>query len=357
MRTARKNHVMEDKQAVITGGSMETYVIFEQQEAEGPVFVIMKSGESELLSPKLSPSSDTIDVNKNKNLNLESTNQTLTTVNDRMYVAGYSPSATNTPLLLSSTVSGEFAYGRASKVTGSFDCSSSLPVVTLLQQTPSNTNQHQSKSQQQQMNIENKFPGSISVLSISSDEEDINTKEIAQRILAELKTYGITQAVFAKRILGRTQGTLSALLQNPKPWSKLDFGKEIFRTMWRWLQKPEGQKMSLSRAQGNKTSCKQKVTYCTSIEEQMPTPKKRRFIFTDLQKRALQAIFKETQRPSKELQETAAMQLGLEPEIVQNFFMNARRRKWKNEERQSAPMREMSPKMEDDSGEDERLME
>ncbi|KDR18135.1 Homeobox protein onecut, partial [Zootermopsis nevadensis] len=66
-----------------------------------------------------------------------------------------------------------------------------------------------------------------------------------------------------------------------------------------------------------------------------PTPKKPRLVFTDLQRRTLQAIFKETKRPSKEMQVTIARQLGLEPTTVGNFFMNARRRsmdKWKDED-------------------------
>jgi hypothetical protein len=63
--------------------------------------------------------------------------------------------------------------------------------------------------------------------------------------------------------------------------------------------------------------------------------KKPRLVFTDIQRRTLQAIFKETKRPSKEMQMTIAQQLGLEVTTVSNFFMNARRRsmdKWKDQE-------------------------
>ena len=38
------------------------------------------------------------------------------------------------------------------------------------------------------------------------------------------------------------------------------------------------------------------------------------------------AIFKETKRPTKEMQATIAEQLGLKVSTVANFFMNARRR-------------------------------
>jgi hypothetical protein len=46
-------------------------------------------------------------------------------------------------------------------------------------------------------------------------------------------------------------------------------------------------------------------------------------------------VLKETKRPSKEMQVTIARQLGLEPQTVGNFFMNARRRsqdKWKDDD-------------------------
>lgn len=81
----------------------------------------------------------------------------------------------------------------------------------------------------------------------STDMEEINTKDLAQRISAELKRYSIPQAIFAQRVLCRSQGTLSDLLRNPKPWSKLKSGRETFRRMYKWLQEPEFQRMSALR--------------------------------------------------------------------------------------------------------------
>lgn len=88
----------------------------------------------------------------------------------------------------------------------------------------------------------------------SGQVEEINTKEVAQRITAELKRYSIPQAIFAQRILCRSQGTLSDLLRNPKPWSKLKSGRETFRRMWKWLQEPEFQRMSALRLAGKSSS-------------------------------------------------------------------------------------------------------
>ncbi|XP_071521824.1 one cut domain family member 2-like isoform X26 [Panulirus ornatus] len=172
----------------------------------------------------------------------------------------------------------------------------------------------------------------------AGEVEEINTKELAQRISAELKRYSIPQAIFAQRVLCRSQGTLSDLLRNPKPWSKLKSGRETFRRMWKWLQEPEFQRMSALRLAASMVTagfqaCKRKEEQ-QSHPDQQPAPKKPRLVFTDLQRRTLQAIFKETKRPSKEMQVTIARQLGLEPSTVGNFFMNARRRsmdKWKDD--------------------------
>nr|XP_057924730.1 one cut domain family member 2-like isoform X1 [Doryrhamphus excisus] len=159
--------------------------------------------------------------------------------------------------------------------------------------------------------------------------EEINTKEVAQRITAELKRYSIPQAIFAQRILSRSQGTLSDLLRNPKPWSKLKSGRETFRRMWKWLQEPEFQRMSALRL----AACKRKEE--DRGRERNQVPKKQRLVFTDLQRRTLVAIFRENRRPSKEMQLTISHQLGLELSTVSNFFMNSRRRcpdRWDVEE-------------------------
>nr|XP_033785113.1 one cut domain family member 2 [Geotrypetes seraphini] len=162
----------------------------------------------------------------------------------------------------------------------------------------------------------------------SGQLEEINTKEVAQRITAELKRYSIPQAIFAQRVLCRSQGTLSDLLRNPKPWSKLKSGRETFRRMWKWLQEPEFQRMSALRL----AACKRKEQ--EPNKERNNSQKKSRLVFTDLQRRTLFAIFKENKRPSKEMQITISQQLGLELTTVSNFFMNARRRsleKWQDD--------------------------
>lgn len=85
--------------------------------------------------------------------------------------------------------------------------------------------------------------------------EEINTRDVAQRIITELKRYSIPQAIFAERVLCRSQGTLSDLLRNPKPWGKLKSGRETFKRMSRWLQEPEFQRMASLRLEGKTCLC------------------------------------------------------------------------------------------------------
>ncbi|EGT51202.1 hypothetical protein CAEBREN_28920 [Caenorhabditis brenneri] len=175
-----------------------------------------------------------------------------------------------------------------------------------------------------------------SPLMIRSDDdsgEELNTKELALQIASELKRYSIPQAIFAERVLCRSQGTLSDLLRNPKPWSKLKSGRETFKRMAKWLEEPEFQRMSALRL----AACKRKEE--TTTPTPLIVPKKTRLVFTDIQRRTLQAIFKETKRPSREMQVTISQQLNLDITTVANFFMNARRRG--HDMQQESPEKEM----------------
>ncbi|KAI6227927.1 One cut domain family member [Aphelenchoides besseyi] len=183
----------------------------------------------------------------------------------------------------------------------------------------------------------------------------IDTKDLCKRIAYELKQHSIPQAIFAERVLCRSQGTLSDLLRNPKPWNKLKSGRETFRRMFNWIHQPVHIRLSILDINKAVDGWDKRFHVLTSFVDSTnflavsspPTPapnkstrvrppsaddispssyKKPRLVFTDVQKRTLQAIFKETQRPSREMQQTIADHLHLETATVANFFMNQRRR-------------------------------
>ncbi|CAG5109910.1 Oidioi.mRNA.OKI2018_I69.chr2.g4379.t1.cds [Oikopleura dioica] len=159
----------------------------------------------------------------------------------------------------------------------------------------------------------------------SSNGLPMDTKKVAEDILSELKRYSIPQSVFANKILGRSQGTLSDLLRNPKPWDKLKAGRETFRRMEQWLQQPEMKRVTeLQQATRLAGSMKQQQK---DLNLPRQKAKKIRRIFTDSQRRVLHNVFKTNNRPTKEHQMALAEELNLELSTVSNFFMNARRRR------------------------------
>ncbi|XP_063897921.1 homeobox protein onecut isoform X5 [Helicoverpa armigera] len=154
---------------------------------------------------------------------------TFTVIQQQQSYASLSPTPYNEPL------SPQSAYSRRSASPNSFERRSPTPPLPSpgLDLNAALLAREEQQQQQQQQS--------------QSDTEEINTKELAQRISGELKRYSIPQAIFAQRVLCRSQGTLSDLLRNPKPWSKLKSGRETFRRMWKWLQEPEFQRMSALR--------------------------------------------------------------------------------------------------------------
>ncbi|CAH2987150.1 unnamed protein product [Chilo suppressalis] len=185
---------------------------------------------------------------------------TFTVIQQQQSYASLSPTGYNEPL------SPQSAYSRRSASPNSFERRSPtppLPSPGLDLNAALMAREEQQQAQQQAQN----------------DTEEINTKELAQRISGELKRYSIPQAIFAQRVLCRSQGTLSDLLRNPKPWSKLKSGRETFRRMWKWLQEPEFQRMSALRladaptqqtVKGDNVNNTPPQAYCQTREYQPP---------------------------------------------------------------------------------------
>ncbi|ESO13019.1 hypothetical protein HELRODRAFT_134261, partial [Helobdella robusta] len=154
-----------------------------------------------------------------------------------------------------------------------------------------------------------------------------STQDIARMIAAELRHYGIPQAVFSQKVLGRSQGTLSDLLRNPKPWNKLKAGKETFRRMLDWLNQSEEQRLAMLKyTPAEQQQHELQMDLSINGSKNNKPCRKPRLVFTEIQRRTLMAIFKEVKRPSRDVQITIAEQLNLKLSTVSNFFMNARRR-------------------------------
>ncbi|NXP67511.1 CUX2 protein, partial [Chloropsis cyanopogon] len=70
----------------------------------------------------------------------------------------------------------------------------------------------------------------------SSEEEQLDTAEIAFQVKEQLLKHNIGQRVFGHYVLGLSQGSVSEILARPKPWHKLTVkGKEPFIKMKQFL--------------------------------------------------------------------------------------------------------------------------
>lgn len=74
-------------------------------------------------------------------------------------------------------------------------------------------------------------------LKIESTDElaSLDTVDISCRIREILSFHNLGQRLFARYVLGLSQGTVSELLSKPKPWDKLtEKGRESYRKMHQW---------------------------------------------------------------------------------------------------------------------------
>lgn len=63
----------------------------------------------------------------------------------------------------------------------------------------------------------------------------LNTMQISRCVRELLSMHNIGQRLFAKYVLGLSQGTVSELLSKPKPWDKLtEKGRDSYRKMHAW---------------------------------------------------------------------------------------------------------------------------
>lgn len=71
--------------------------------------------------------------------------------------------------------------------------------------------------------------------SVTTSVQSLDTAEVSQRIREILSAHNIGQRLFARHVLGLSQGTVSELLSKPKHWDKLtEKGRESYRRMYLW---------------------------------------------------------------------------------------------------------------------------
>ena len=65
----------------------------------------------------------------------------------------------------------------------------------------------------------------------------LDTADVAQHVREILSSNNIGQRLFARHVLGLSQGTVSELLSKPKHWDKLtEKGRDSYRRMHQWIR-------------------------------------------------------------------------------------------------------------------------
>ncbi|KAI0978252.1 hypothetical protein GJ496_004254 [Pomphorhynchus laevis] len=99
----------------------------------------------------------------------------------------------------------------------------------------------------------------------AEDISELNTLQVSDTVRKLLNSLNIGQRVFAKYVLGLSQGTVSELLSKPRSWTKLtEKGKDSYRKMWVWSNNPEeilALKEISSRRDPNKPECSFRKRY------------------------------------------------------------------------------------------------
>ncbi|CAP33425.1 Protein CBG15047 [Caenorhabditis briggsae] len=150
----------------------------------------------------------------------------------------------------------------------------------------------------------------------------INTADIINACESSRRRFGfngkmLSQKTFSELVLQRTQAYYSSICKNPKPWESLtEMGKALYVRIYNWIQ----------------LSDDEKKTYLEVMEKMEKQPvepeeKKTRTKFTEYQEKALEAVFQLCQCPTTVTKRSLAKKLNLPFVVIQNYFLNHRRRK------------------------------
>lgn len=75
------------------------------------------------------------------------------------------------------------------------------------------------------------------LLSFYAVQVALDTADVAQHVREILSSNNIGQRLFARHVLGLSQGTVSELLSKPKHWDKLtEKGRDSYRRMHQWIR-------------------------------------------------------------------------------------------------------------------------
>ncbi|XP_066509110.1 homeobox protein cut-like 2 [Hoplias malabaricus] len=172
----------------------------------------------------------------------------------------------------------------------------------------------------------------------------LDTLSITRRVKEVLVENNLGQRLFGEQVLGLTQGSVSDLLSQPKPWSELSLkGREPFLRMYFWLKDPQNvERLVAMKRTGHRARSKRPFTFLSSGSESSSPEafldsitdhsghcsmaKRSRVVLSSQEKDVLHRVFQQEPYPSQQTTQRLASQLGLQHSTVINWFYNHRSR-------------------------------
>ncbi|PIC48033.1 hypothetical protein B9Z55_007165 [Caenorhabditis nigoni] len=147
---------------------------------------------------------------------------------------------------------------------------------------------------------------------------NLDTKQLAERLIQEMDAHKISRAKFAKNILNTSQMTLSYLLNKPKSWEKIKDRSENYVKIYNWLNLPVEARMEYFKEENENCSRKRPST----SETNELNPKRKCTKLSDSQKEELDKIFEKCANLSPGSSVTISNSLGLKLSEVQDYFQS-----------------------------------
>ncbi|CAO4366746.1 unnamed protein product [Caenorhabditis nigoni] len=163
------------------------------------------------------------------------------------------------------------------------------------------------------------------------DDFILDTKQLCDAILKEMEIHEISQGILGRRVINRSQGTLSAILNKPKPWSFIGAaGRQTFVRLYNWINLPEKKRLEIVNKNTVWDAPEEKEKKCDKRKrkstDESSTTKRARTEFTNVQRQVLEAIYEKTDRPTADIIQMIAEKLNLDETTVSNYFQNTRTR-------------------------------
>ncbi|XP_068700332.1 homeobox protein cut-like 1 isoform X1 [Montipora foliosa] len=172
---------------------------------------------------------------------------------------------------------------------------------------------------------------------VTPNGDVVDAESICEQVKMELVKYSVSQEVFAKAVLGKSQGYLSEMLKHGesffRPQDHTNYkGWMNFDTMRQFLLKPEAERLRIYYQKGEELKMERlkRRQIEMGLTEDM-IKKKRRIIPTEA-KAAMEDYYTYNRYLSMDKRQTLANQLAIPEQCVSDFFKNLRSRK-KHEDR------------------------